>query len=137
MDGLNLNAKGMLERDALAAAFSAPKLRVTSSKAEGEAVTGSVAVKGPGRNVDLKFRMSAVQGSAKALEIPAMALEIDSNIAGDGVKGSIATPVKASLDKRIWELPKIVANLTFTSPKIPQKTVTLPINAAVRADLGK
>ena len=54
VDGLNLNAKGMIERDALAAVFSAPKLRVTSSKAEGEAVTGSVAVKGPGRNVDLK-----------------------------------------------------------------------------------
>jgi AsmA protein len=137
VDGLNLTAKGMLERDALSAVFSAPKLRVTSSKAEGQAVTGSLAVKGPGRNVDVKFRMSAVQGSANALEIPAMALDIDSNVAGDAVKGSIATPVKANLDKRTWELAKIVANLTFTSPKIPQKTVTLPINGAVRADLGK
>jgi len=137
VDGLKLEAKGMLDRDALSAAFNAPQLRVTSSKAEGQAVAGTLAVKGPGRNVDVKFRMSAVEGSASALSIPAMALEIDSRVGGDSMKGSIATPVKANLDTRVWELPKIVANLTFASPKIPQKTVTLPIAASVRADLGK
>ncbi|MSQ64291.1 MAG: AsmA family protein [Betaproteobacteria bacterium] len=38
VDTLGLQAKGTLERDALAAAFSAPRLRVTSAKAEGQAV---------------------------------------------------------------------------------------------------
>ncbi len=135
--GLALQAKGTLERDAMTAAFSAPKLRITPAKAEGEAVSGTLAVKGPGRNVDAKFRMSAVEGTARALSIPQVALEIDSRVGSDGMKGSISTPVKANLEARVWELPAIVANLTFSGPQIPQKTVTLPIRASARADLAK
>jgi AsmA protein len=64
VDTLNLQAKGMLERDLLAVALSAPKLRITSSKAEGQAVSGTLSVKGPQRNVDAKLSMAAVEGSA-------------------------------------------------------------------------
>ncbi|MGE0874713.1 MAG: AsmA family protein, partial [Burkholderiales bacterium] len=137
VDGLALQAKGMLERDAMTAAFNAPKLRITPSKAEGEAVSGTMLVKGPGRNVDAKFRMSAVEGSARALSIPQIALDIDSRVGSDSMKGNISTPVKANLEAKVWELPAIVANLTFAGPKIPQKTVTLPIRASARADLEK
>lgn len=135
--GLALQAKGTLERDAMTAAFNAPKLRITPAKAEGEAVSGVLSVKGPGRNVDAKFRMSAVEGTARALSIPQVALDIDSRVGGDSMKGSISTPVKANLEAKVWELPAIVANLTFAGPKIPQKTVTLPIRASVHADLEK
>lgn len=137
IDALALAVKGTLDRDALSAALKAPRLRITPSRAEGQEVTGTLTVKGPGRNVDAKFRMSAVEGSAKALSIPALALDIDSNVAGDAVKGSVSSPVKANLSDRSWELPKIAANLTFTSPKIPQKTVTLPISGSLRANLEK
>ena len=137
VDALNLQVKGTLERDALVAAFSAPKLRVTPAKAEGQAVTGNLTVKGPGRSVDAKLKMSAVEGSSSALSIPNLALELDTNVGGNGVKGQIATPVKGNLAARTWELPKIAANLTFSGPAIPQKSVTLPINASVRADLAK
>jgi AsmA protein len=137
VDTLGLQAKGTLERDALTAAFSAPSLRVTHAKAEGQAVTGNLTVKGPGRSIDAKLRMSAVEGSASALSIPSLVLELDSNVAGNGVKGQISTPIKANLAARTWELPKIAANLTFSGPAIPQKTVTLPISASLRADLAK
>ena len=53
------------------------------------------------------------------------------------VKGKISTPVKGNLKAREWELPKIVADLTISSPSIPQKTVTLPIRASVAANLAK
>lgn len=137
VDTLGLRVKGTLERDALVAAFSAPRLRITPAKADGEAVSGSLAVKGPGRSIDAKLRMSAVEGSASALSIASLALELDSNVSGNGIKGRISTPVKANLAARTWELPKIAANLTFSGPAIPQKSVTLPISAALRADLAK
>ncbi len=137
VDMLSLKAKGTLDRDALTAAFSAPKLRVTPAKAEGQAVVGTLTVKGPGRNVDAKLNIAAVEGSASALSIPGLTLDIDSTVQGNGMKGRIATPVKANLKARVWELPKIVANLTFSGPAVPQKTVTLPIAAAVKADLAK
>jgi len=137
VDTLSLKAKGTLDRDALTAVFSAPKLRVTPAKAEGQAVVGTLTVKGPGRNVDAKLNIAAVEGSASALSIPGLTLDIDSTVQGNGMKGRIATPVKANLKARVWELPKIVANLTFSGPAVPQKTVTLPITAAVKADLAK
>lgn len=71
------------------------------------------------------------------MSIPSLVLELDSNVAGNGVKGQISTPIKANLAARTWELPKITANLTFSGPAIPQKTVTLPISASLRVDLAK
>jgi AsmA protein len=45
--------------------------------------------------------------------------------------------VKGNLRERSWELPKIVADLTITSPQIPQRTVTLPLRASAKANLEK
>ena len=137
VDALALQAKGTLDRDALVAALNAPRLRVTPAKAEGQAITGTLSVKGPGRAVDAKLNVAAVEGSAAALSIASVALEFDSSVQGNGAKGTVSTPVKANLTQRVWELPKIAANLTFSGPAVPQKTVTLPIAAAVRADLAK
>jgi AsmA protein len=136
-DKVALQAKGTLDRDAFAASFEAPRLRVTPAKAEGQAVTGAVTVKGPQRDIDAKLSIAAVEGSANSLSIPAFKLELASNISGNGIKGTVSTPVQANLSQRSWELPKLVANLTFSGPAIPQKTVTLPIQGALRADHTK
>ncbi|MSQ54619.1 MAG: AsmA family protein [Betaproteobacteria bacterium] len=137
VDALALQVKGTLERDALAAALNAPKLRVTPAKAEGQAITANLSVKGPGRNVEAKLAIAAVEGSASALSIPSLTMDIDSNVSGNGMKGRVSTPVKANLQARTWELPKIDANLTFSGPAVPQKSVTLPILASLLADLAK
>ena len=136
-DKVTLLAKGTLDRDAFTASFQAPKLRVTPSKAEGQAVTGAVSVKGPQRDVEAKLDIAAVEGSANSLSIPNLKLELLSIIEGNGVKGNISTPVRANLGAKTWEFPRLVANLTFSGPAIPQKSVTLPIEASVRADLAK
>lgn len=137
VDALALQAKGQLDRDALVAVLSAPRLRVTPAKAEGQAITGTLSVKGPGRTLDAKLNVAGVEGSASALSIASAALEFDSNVQGNGARGSVTTPVKANLAQRVWELPKVAATLTFSGPAVPQKTVTLPITAAVRADLAR
>jgi AsmA protein len=136
-DKVVLHAKGTLDRDAFTASFEAPRLRVTPAKAEGQAVTGAVTVKGPQRDIDAKLNIAAVEGSANSLSIPALKLELVSNLSGNGIRGTVSTPVQANLGARTWELPKLVANLTFSGPAIPQKTVTLPIQAALHADLAK
>jgi AsmA protein len=136
-DKVSLRAKGTIDRDAFDAAFRAPKLHITPAKAEGQAVTGTVTVKGPQREIDAKLNIAAVEGSASALAIPNLSLDLVSNLAGNGINGRLSTPVKANLAARSWELPKLVANLTFSGPAIPQKSVTLPINASLRADLEK
>jgi AsmA protein len=136
-DGFTLGAKGRVDRDTLAADLAAPKVEITTAKAAGSEVKGTLQVKGPQRNVNLGFRVEGIQGSAQDLSLSAVVLDVDAASEGNAVKGRIAAPVKGNLRARSWELPKIVANLTFSGPAIPQKSVTLPIQAAVRADLGR
>lgn len=136
-DAFTAGIKGKVDQDTLAAEFAAPKVEITPAKASGAEVKGSVQVRGPQRNVNLVFRVEGIQGSAQDLSLAAVALDIDASASGNSIKGKVSTPVKGNLKARAWELPKIVANLTFAGPAIPQKTVTLPIQAAAKADLGK
>jgi len=135
--GLAFEARGLVDRDTLSVNFAAPQVSVSPGKASGSAVTGSLSLKGPQRNVNAQLKISAVEGSAESLSIPSLTLDIDALAEGNGIKGRIETPIKASLKAKVWELPKVVANLTFSGPAIPQKTVTLPIQAALKADLAK
>lgn len=136
-DGFSFSARGKLDQDTLAAEFAAPKVEITPAKASGAEVKGSVQVRGPQRNANVVFRVEGIQGSAQDLSLAAVALDIDASASGNSIKGKVSTPVKGNLKARTWELPKIVANLTFAGPAIPQKTVTLPIQAVAKADLGK
>jgi len=136
-DKVSLQAKGTYDKDAFSGNLAAPRLRITPSRAEGQAVTGAVTVKGPQRDVDAKFNVAAVEGSANALSIPNLVLEFATLVSGNGARGKLTTPVRANLAARTFELPKLAANVTLSGPAIPQKTVTLPINGAFRGDLAK
>ncbi len=135
--GLTLEAKGNVDRDTLSATLSAPQVSITPAKASGSAVTGTLVLKGPQRNVDVKLRIAALEGSGSAFSISSIALDIDALAEGNSVKGRIETPVSASLSDKTWALPKVVANLTFSGAAIPQKTVTIPIQAEFKADLAR
>lgn len=136
-DAFTAGIKGKVDQDTLAAEFTAPKVEITPAKASGAEVKGTVQVRGPQRNVNLVFRVEGIQGSAQDLSLAAVALDIDASAAGNSIKGKVSTPVRGNLKARVWELPKIAANLTFAGPALPQKTVTLPIQATAKADLGK
>src|SRR5262245_41602272 len=133
----SVTAKGSYEKDSFTLAIAAPQLAVTPGKAAGKAVTAELKMKGPARNVDARFKLEGLEGSAEALSIAALALDLDAAITPNVVKGKISTPVKGNLKAREWELPKIVADLTIASPSIPQKSVTLPIRASAAASLAK
>jgi AsmA protein len=136
-DGFTAGAKGRVDQDTLAAEFAAPKVEITPARASGAEVKGTLQVKGPQRRADLRLRIEGIQGTAEALSLAAAALDLDAASGANAVKGKVSTPVQANLGARTWELPKIAANLTFSGPAIPQKTVTLPIQAAAKADLAR
>jgi AsmA protein len=99
-DNFAAQVKGRLDRDTLAAELAAPKLEVTPARATGSAVTGSVQVRGPQRNVEAKLRIAAVEGSAAALSIPSLALDLDASVAGRTVKAKLEAALKADLVRR-------------------------------------
>ncbi len=137
LKGLAFEAKGGMDRDTLSATFSAPEVKVTPDKATGAGIAGSLTLRGPQRSVDATLKVSAIEGSAAALSIAAFVLELDAKLEGNALKAHVETPIKASLTDRSWELPAVLANLTFSGPAIPQKTVTLPLRASLKANLAK
>jgi len=137
VQGLALVAKGKLGADGLDVNLGAPKLEVTNDKASGDSVSLTAKLAGADRAADVNLKLSAVEGNAKALKIAALTLGVDGRQKDNAVKGTLTTPVSANLETKLFELPKIAADFTVTSPSIPQKTVKVPLSGAVRADVGK
>ncbi|MBI3371667.1 MAG: AsmA family protein [Betaproteobacteria bacterium] len=100
LDGFSAQLKGRLERDTLSAELNAPKVEITPARASGSAVTATVKLTGPQRSFDAKLRIAAVEGSATALVIPSLALELAASISGTQVKAQAQGAIKANLQKR-------------------------------------
>lgn len=96
-DKFGVQVKGRLDQDSLAVDFSAPKIEVTPARASGSEVKGAVQIKGPQRNVDVRLLIAAVEGSATALTIPRISLDLDAAMAGISAKAKMEAAVKANL----------------------------------------
>ena len=137
IDGLVLTALGKTGTDNLDISLSAPKLQISNEKAGGEQVTLIAKLAGVDRRADVTVKLSGVEGSAKALKVAAFALDLDAKLKDDAIKGTLTTPIAGNLETKLFELPKIDARFNVSSPSIPQKTVNVPLNGWVRADLGR
>ena len=137
LNAFSLRVTGRADRDTLAIEIAAPKVEITPSRASGSAIAASVKISGPKRRLDAKLKMAAVEGTAKALSIPSLALDLDAAAEGQSVRGNVSTPLQANLAGPSIELPKIAANLTLSGPGLPQKGLALVANAALKADFGK
>jgi len=137
VDGLTLQAQGRIQEDSVTIDLRAPMLDVTPEQASGESVALAAKLQGPQRNGDIDLQLARVEGSAKALRVSALTLKVDATLQEDSIKGSLTTPVTGNLEEKVFELPRLAGNFTVTSLAIPQKTVQMPIDGSVRADLGK
>jgi AsmA protein len=99
-DKFGMQAKGRIDRDTLEAELSAPKVDLTPARASGSEVRGSVLVKGPQRNVNAKLRIAAMEGSAKALSIPSVSLDLDAATDELKMKAALQAAIKANLEKQ-------------------------------------
>ena len=98
-DKFSAQLKGRFDQDALAVEFSAPKVEVTPASASGTDVKASILLKGPQRHVDAKLLIPSVQGSATALTIPKLSLDLDAAGAGAAIKAKLEAAIKANLAK--------------------------------------
>ena len=99
-DKFIVQLKGRYDQDNISAEFSAPKVDVTPSKASSAEVKGTVLIKGPRRNLDLKLVIAAMEGSATALSIPKILLDLDLALGGVTSKANLSASMKANLAKQ-------------------------------------
>ena len=137
VEGLVLLMKGKLGNDALDVDLNAPRLEVSPDSAAGEAAQLLAKLTGAERKADVLLKLSGVEGSARALKIAALTLDVDAKQKDSAVKAALRTPVTANLEAKLLELPRITGEVSLTDPSIRQKTVNLSLSGTVRADAGK
>jgi len=132
-----LQAKGILGQESFEARISAPRLSVTADKAEGEKLDAEVMLLGEQRTLEAKLALSGVQGSSNALAASEISAEFNARAGENSAKGRFSSALRAELPARRYELSMIAANVSLSSPQVPQKTVALQLGGAASADLAK
>ena len=99
-DKFSAQLKGRFDQDTIAAEFSAPKVEVTPARASGSEVRLSLHVKGPQRLIDARLLIAAVEGTATALAIPKVSLDLVASVAGISAKAKVDAAIKANLAKQ-------------------------------------
>ena len=99
-DKFSAQLKGRFDQDTIAAEFSAPKVEVTPAGASGSEVKLSLHVKGPQRLIDARLLIAAVEGTATALAIPKVSLDLVASVAGISAKAKVDAAIKANLAKQ-------------------------------------
>jgi AsmA protein len=99
-DKFSAQLKGRYDQDAIAMEFTAPKVDVTPARASGSEVRVSAQIKGPQRNLDAKLLIASIEGTATALTIPKVSMDIDAALSGMAMKAKLEAAIKANLAKQ-------------------------------------
>lgn len=137
VQGLSVVAKGKQGGDDLDINLSAPKLDVSRERASGDTALLRAKLSGAARNADVSLKLEGVQGSAQALRIEALTLDIDARMQDTAIKGRLATPVTGDVQGKVYALPKMDGNFTVSNPNFPRKTFTVPVSGSLHAELAK
>lgn len=147
--GVKAAASGRLGAEASAqrfeAALAAPKIEVTPDAASGERVTASVKLgggSGSGAQIDAALTLEGLAGTAADLKVARLSLNgtLTQPLDKERVRrvvAAIASPVTASLDAQTLSLPQLAGDITMEDPALPQKSVKLPVTAALALDAKK
>jgi AsmA protein len=137
VDSLVLTAKGRQGADAFDLKLEAPKLALTPEKASGEKIALTANLNGAQKAIAAKLGLSGVEGSAKAVKIARLDLDLDARVAETVAKGKLSSPVAVQMEATTVELPKLAGELDVADPRMPMKQVKLPLAGQARANWGK
>jgi AsmA protein len=135
LQGLSVRVAAEQAQNTLMATLDAPQLVVTPESASGAAIVVAVQARGPELRADAGIRVSGAEGSARALRISEIAIDIDAQQGENAIKGRTTTPLDADLEKQRFRLSKIAGNYAVRSPALPMASTEIPLNARVDADL--
>ncbi|MBU0750596.1 MAG: AsmA family protein [Gammaproteobacteria bacterium] len=137
IEKLAATAKGKRGTDNFSVNLEAPKLSLTPEKAGGEKITLATSLSGAGKSIAARIGLSGVEGSATALKVASLELDLDAKVGETSVKGKLSSPLAVDLEATTLDLPKLTGDLDIADPKMPMRQVTLPVSGTVAADWGK
>jgi len=137
IDKLAMAAKGRHGADTFDVKLEAPKLSLTPEKASGEKIALTANLTGAQKTIAAKLGLAGVEGSAKAVKIARLDLDLDAKVGETSARGKLSSPVAVQVEATTVELPKLAGDLDIASPQMPMKQVKLPLAGHARANWGK
>jgi AsmA protein len=145
IDKLAMAAKGRLGADtsdkkggdAFDVRLEAPRLSLTPDKASGEKIALTANLTGAQKSIAATIGLAGVEGSAKAVKIARLDLDLDAKVGETSAKGKLSSPVAVQVEATTVELLKLAGELDIASPQMPMKQVKLPLAGNARANWGK
>ncbi len=135
LEGLTMSARGRQAANTFELAVSAPRLEITPVAAGGEQMSAQLKAAGPDLAAEASLRLSGVQGTARALRIGQVVLELDGRQAEQSVRGRVSTPVSADLETQRFELSALSGQFDLRAPSLPQGRASVPIAGKATAAL--
>jgi AsmA protein len=112
-------------------------LAVTPKQADGEKIIATLQARGPQLRADANVLLSAVKGSASAINVGAFSIDLDAAQGENTVKGRISTPVTGDLENQRFHLTKLAGKFDVRAPVLPMKSTTIPLSGRVDADVKR
>ncbi|HZP86845.1 MAG TPA: AsmA family protein [Burkholderiales bacterium] len=137
VQGFTLTAKGQRGADDVDINLSVPRIDVSGERASGNSAMLHAKLAGAAQAADVTLRLTGVDGSARAVRVAAVTLDLDARQQDTTIKGRLATPLNGNLQAKVFELPKLDGAFTVSDPAFPRKSFQVPVSGSARADLGK
>ncbi len=125
---VKLAAKGKTGSDAFEVRLELPKLAVSGGQASGERLLLTANLVGGERKVAATLTITGIESGAESIKIDKVELEADATVGDATVKGKLATSLSAKPAEQVFAFDKIEGNIELASPKMPMKSVKLPLS---------
>jgi AsmA protein len=137
VDALLLTAKTRSGADAVSVRLESPHLASTLDKAGGQSATLSANVSGPEHKIDLKLALAGIERAASEISIGKMTLDVDATSGASTLKAALTSPLKVNFERHSLVSEQFSGSVDIANPRMPMKSVRLPVNGALRVDLDK
>jgi AsmA protein len=117
--------------------LDAPSLTLSPEGSGGQAVTLTARIDGGGHSINATLELAGLALQAEILSAREMALNVDAHLAATAVKARLATPLSINLKKQAFAVEGLVGQLTIAHPRMPMKSLKLPLSGSLHANLKK
>ncbi len=123
-----VTANGDLQLDLPAGSFTATGLAAT---------VAAQAEPGPGQQLDATLKTDGLAVSTDSLSADTVELVARVVEASRTVDAKLAGPLAGNLESMLFELPKLAGSIDIADPAMPGGKLSMPIEASLKADVGK
>ncbi|MDB5852297.1 MAG: putative AsmA family protein [Herminiimonas sp.] len=137
VEALVLTAKTKTGANDVSVKLESPRLASAPDKPGGQSAILSAIVSGPDHKMDLRLALAGIERAARDITVGKMTLDVDATSGTSTIKAAFTSPLKANLDSHILVSEQLTGSVDIAHPRMPMKSIKLPINGALHADLDK